>query len=256
MTAAATTSDVLSAYLLRMADDLLVNAQRLSEYMTNGPELEEELAIANTALDNLGVAQQLYEYAASVGGGERTVDDLAFLRSEREFTNCLLVEQPHRDFADVMARQFFLDAWHCELWPALEASADEMLAAIAAKASKEARYHFRHSSGWVVRLGDGTAESHQRIQRAVDGLWRFTSELAKGDAVDDTAAAAGFGVDMAALEDSWRRRVAEMLDEATLTTPEDPYQATGGREGKHTEHLGHLLAEMQFMQRAYPGMEW
>ena len=247
-------TDPLSTYVLRMADDLLINAQRLSEYITNGPELEEELAVANTALDNLGVAQQLYEYAAGLNG--TTPDDLAFLRSEREFTNCLLVEQPHRDFADVMARQFFLDAWHCELWPALESSTDPTLAAVAAKASKEARYHFRHSSGWIVRLGDGTDESKRRIQRAIDALWRFTGELGAADDVDTHAAEAGYGVPLAELEASWRRRVDEMLDEATLTVPEDPFQATGGRAGNHTEHLGHLLAEMQFMQRAYPGMAW
>lgn len=251
-----TTANLLPTYVLRMADDLLINAQRLSEYVTNGPELEEELAIANTALDNLGVAQQLYEYAAGLDGGTQTADDLAFLRSEREFTNCLLVEQPHRDFADVMARQFFLDAWHCVLWPALEESADATLAAIAAKASKEARYHFRHSSGWIVRLGDGTVESNRRIQRAIDTLWRFTGELAAGDEIDAEAAAAGFGAAAPALQESWRRRIDEMLDEATLTVPEDPYQAAGGRSGRHTEHLGHLLAEMQFMQRAYPGMTW
>jgi len=252
----ATTADVLVSYVLRLADDVLINAQRLSEYITNGPELEEELAVANTALDNLGVAHQLYEYAARLDDSHRTADDLAFLRSEREFTNCLLVEQPHRDFADVMARQFFLDAWHCELWPALEASGDATLAAIAAKASKEARYHFRHSSGWLIRLGDGTDESNHRIQRAVDALWRFTGELTATDDIDVQAAARGFGVEAGALRESWQRRVEEMLDEATLRIPADPYQASGGRIGKHTEHLGHLLAEMQFMQRAYPGLLW
>jgi len=247
---------LLSTYLLRLADDLLINAQRLSEFMTRGPELEEELAIANIALDNLGVAQQLYEYVSKLGGAARSADEIAFLRSEREFTNCLLVEQPHDDFADVMARQFFLDAWHCELWPALESSADSVLAAVAAKAAKEARYHFRHSAGWVIRLGDGTDESSVRMQRAISTLWKFTGELTAGDAIDRQSAAAGIGADPAVLGDSWRQRVGEMLDEAGLAVPDDPYQATGGRTGRHTEHLGHLLAEMQFMQRAYPGMEW
>jgi ring-1,2-phenylacetyl-CoA epoxidase subunit PaaC len=203
---------LLSTCVLRLADDLLINAQRLSEFMTRGPELEEELAIANIALDNLGVAQQLYEYVSKLEGAVRSADEIAFLRSEREFTNCLLVEQPHDDFADVMARQFFLDAWHCELWPALESSADT--------------------------------------------LWKFTGELTAGDPIDRESAAAGIGVDPAVLRDSWRQRVGEMLDEAGLAVPDDPYQATGGRTGRHTEHLGHLLAEMQFMQRAYPGMEW
>lgn len=247
---------LLPTYALRLADDLLINAQRLSEFITRGPELEEELAIANTALDNLGVAQQLYEYVSELEGAVRSADDIAFLRSEREFTNCLLVEQPHGDFADVMGRQFFLDAWHCELWPALQSSSDERLAAIAAKAAMEARYHFRHSAGWVIRLGDGTEESARRMQRAVNTLWQFTGELITGDEVDRSAAAEGIGVDPSRLSASWRQRVGEMLDEARLTIPDDPYQALGGRAGRHTEHLGHLLAEMQFMQRAYPGMEW
>lgn len=252
---APSTVELLSTYTLRLADDLLINAQRLSEFITRGPELEEELAIANTALDNLGVAQQLYEYASTLEGGARSADNIAFLRSEREFTNCLLVEQPHSDFADVMGRQFFLDAWHCELWPALESSPDATLSAVAARAGREARYHFRHSAGWVIRLGDGTAESAERMQRAVNTLWEFTGELTTADEIDSDVVDAA-GVDPADLLAAWQRRVGEMLDEANLTVPDDPYQASGGRSGKHTEHLGHLLAEMQFMQRAYPGMEW
>lgn len=247
---------LIPTYALRLADDLLINAQRLSEFITHGPELEEELAIANTALDNLGVAQQLYEYVSQLEGCVRSADDIAFLRSEREFTNCLLVEQPHSDFAVVMGRQFFLDAWHCELWPALQSSTDGTLAAVAAKAAKEARYHFRHSAGWVIRLGDGTEESAARMQRAIDTLWKFTGELTEGDAIDHQAAAEGIGVDPSALRAPWQQRVGEMLDEAGLAVPGDPYQASGGRDGRHTEYLGHLLAEMQFMQRAYPGMEW
>ena len=248
-------TEVRAAYALRLADDLLINAQRLSEFITRGPELEEELAIANTALDNLGVAQQLYEYVSEMEGGARSTDEIAFLRSERQFTNCLLVEQPHSDFADVMGRQFFLDAWHCELWPALESSSDITLGAVAARAAREARYHFRHSAGWVIRLGDGTVESAARMQRAVNTLWKFTGELTTADEIDATIAGE-IGTEPAELRAAWQRRVGEMLDEANLTVPDDPYQATGGRLGKHTEHLGHLLAEMQFMQRAYPGMEW
>jgi ring-1,2-phenylacetyl-CoA epoxidase subunit PaaC len=242
--------------VLRLADDLLINAQRLSEYITHAPELEEELAIANTALDNLGVAQQLYEYAAALANDGRSADDLAFLRSEREYTNALLVEQPHCDFADVMVRQFLLDAFHLELWPALTSSTDVTLASIAAKAAMEARYHFRHSSSWVIRLGDGTAESSMRAQRALDTMWRFAGELVSPDGLAAQIGRAGLGPDPADLAPGWQRRVAAVVAEATLQIPDDPYQATGGRAGHHTEHLGHLLSDMQFMQRAYPGMTW
>lgn len=247
---------VLQTYVLRLADDLLINSQRLAEYITHGPELEEELAVANVSLDNLGVAHALYDYAAELAGEGVTADDLAFLRDEREFVNCLLVEQPHRDFADVMVRQLFVDAWHLMLWPALESSSDDRLAAVAAKASKEARYHFRHSSSWVIRLGDGTIESNRRAQRAVDGLWRFAGELIIADDLDIAAEEAGVAVSPARLAAGWRREVESVLHEATLVVPEDPFVATGGRMGRHTEHLGHLLAEMQYMQRAYRGLQW
>ena len=253
---APTTALPTFVYTLRLADDLLINAQRLSEYITHAPELEEELAVANTALDNLGVAQQLFEYAAATADDGRSADDLAFLRSEREFSNALLVEQPHRDFADVMVRQFLLDAFHGELWPALAKSNDATLAAIAAKADKEARYHVRHSAHWIVRLGDGTAESSSRAQRALDSMWRFSGELVTPDAVDEAAAAAGLGPDLTDLAAGWDRSVRAVIAEATLDVPTDPFQASGGRTGNHTEHLGHLLAEMQYMQRAYPGMKW
>lgn len=249
-------ADLRRTYVLRLADDLLINSQRLAEFVTNGPELEEELAIANVSLDNLGVAHALYDYAAELSDDAQTADDLAFLRDERAFVNCLLVEQPHRDFADVMVRQFFLDAWHLVLWPALESSTDRQIAAVAAKAAKEARYHFRHSSSWVVRLGDGTPESRRRAQRAIDGLWRFAGELLQADDLEERAAAAGVGVSPDELAEAWRRKVQTVLDEATLLVPDDPFVAAGGRHGRHTEHLGHLLAEMQYMQRAYPGMQW
>lgn len=252
----ATGRDVLRTYVLRLADDLLINAQRLAEFVTRGPELEEELAIANISLDNLGAAHQLYNYAAELSDGNVTADDLAFLRSEREFLNCLLVEQPHRDFADVIVRQFFLDAWHLHLWPALAVSRDETIAGVAAKAAKESRYHFRHSSTWVIRLGDGTNESKERAQRAIDSLWRFAGELITVDDVDEAAAGAGVGVAPGSLGAAWRSEIEAVIAEATLMLPEDPFVARGGRHGRHTEHLGHLLAEMQYMQRAYPGMEW
>jgi len=245
----------LAVYALRLADDNMINAQRLSEYITHAPELEEELAIANIALDILGVAQQLYGFAASLDGRGRSADDLAFLRNEREYTNCLLVEQPHHDFAEVMARQLFFDLFQTGLWPALAQSQDDTLAGVAAKAAKEARYHLRHSAAWVVRLGDGTEESARRMQAAVDALWRFTGELTEDDGLD-LDAFASFGVAAPSLRRAWLDGVSAVFLEAKLRTPQDPYQATGGRSGRHSEHLGHLLAEMQYMQRAFPAMEW
>ena len=246
----------LATYTLRLADDMLINAQRLAEYITRGPELEEELATANTSLDQLGVAQQLYEYAAEVIGDGRSADDLAFLRAEREFMNCLLVEQPHKDFADVIVRQVFFDAWNAALWPVLESSSDARLAAIAAKAAKEARYHLRHSSTWLLRLGGGTVESARRAQRSIDRLWRFTGEMVADDDVDRAAAADGFGVLPSTIATEWSRTITKIIVDAGLSIPADGFQATGGRSGRHTEHLGHLLAEMQFLQRSYPGMQW
>jgi ring-1,2-phenylacetyl-CoA epoxidase subunit PaaC len=244
------------AYVLRHADDNLVLAQRLGEWISNAPELEEDIALANIAIDHLGQARALLTHAAALEGEGRDEDDLAMLRTERGFTNLLIVEQPNGDFGHTMARQLFVDAYQLSLWDALQGSADGTLAGIAAKALKEARYHFRHSSTWVVRLGDGTDESHQRMQAGVDGLWRFTGEMFTSDAVDLTMVEAGIGVDPPTLRDAWDGRVDAVLAEATLRRPEDPYQRTGGRSGFHTEHLGHLLGEMQWMQRTYPGLEW
>ncbi|GBE23962.1 1,2-phenylacetyl-CoA epoxidase, subunit C [bacterium BMS3Bbin02] len=251
-----TTTAPLATYLVRHADDNLIIGQRLAEYISEAPELEEDLAIGNLSLDHIGVAMHLYQYAASLGGAGITADTLAFLRTEREFSNVLLVEQPHVGFGDVIARQFFFAAYQTLLWEALVSSCDETLSGIAAKALKEATYHLRHASGWVVRLGDGTDESHTRMQAAVDGFWRFTGELFESDALVDEMVLAGIGVDPARLQTTWETRVSTVLSEATLTHPSDPYQATGGRTGMHTEHLGYLLAEMQWMQRTFPNMEW
>jgi ring-1,2-phenylacetyl-CoA epoxidase subunit PaaC len=249
-------ASALFPFLLRHADDNLVLAQRLSEWSAQAPELEEDIALTNIALDFLGQARHLYGYAGAVEGRGRSEDDLAFFRSEREFCNLLLVEQPNGDFAHTMARQVLYDAYQLELWEALQASQDRTLAGIAAKAHKESRYHFRHSSGWVVRLGDGTEESHHRMQAGLDAMWRFTEEPFRADEVDRTLAEVGIGVDLAALRDTWNDRIAAVLAEATLQEPADPYQRNGGREGFHTEHLGHLLAELQWMQRTHPGLEW
>ena len=227
--------------LLAHADDNLVLAQRLGEWISTAPELEEDIALGNIALDHLGVARALYTHAGEVEGRGRTEDDLAMSRSEREFTNVLLVEQPNGDFAHTMVRALFFDAYQVELWADLIDCDDPTLAGIAARAFKEARYHLRHSSSWVVRLGDGTEESHRRAQQAVDALWRYTAELFEEEP--------GYRV-------GWLRQISDVLDDARLGIPEDPYQRSGGRRGFHSEHLGHLLAEMQWMQRSYPGLEW
>jgi len=230
------------AFLLAHADDNMVLAQRLGAWISSAPELEEDIALGNIALDHLGVARALYTHAGAVEGIGRSEDEFAMTRSERDFTNVLLVEQPNGDFAHTMVRALLFDAYQLELWADLAGSDDPSLAGIAERALKEARYHFRHSSAWVVRLGDGTGESQVRAQAAVDALWRYTAELFEG--------AAG------AYLPGWERQVAEVLADAGLSLPDDGYQRSGGRRGFHSEHLGHLLAEMQWMQRSYPGQEW
>ncbi|MFQ5517073.1 MAG: 1,2-phenylacetyl-CoA epoxidase subunit PaaC [Acidimicrobiia bacterium] len=244
------------AYVLRHGDDNLILAQRLGEWVSRGPELEEDIALANLALDHLGVAQHLLEHAAGLCGDGRSADDLAFGRTEREFANLLLVEQPNGDFGHTMARQFLFDVYQVLLWDSLADSGDDQLGAIAARAVKEARYHLRHSSGWVIRLGDGTEESHRRMQAGIDAMWRFTAEMFTADDVDRAMAAAGIGVDPDHLGSAWRGRVESVLAEATLQVPADDFQRGGGRRGFHSEHLGHLLTEMQWMQRTYPGLSW
>ncbi len=231
-------------------------SQRLGEWISHGPELEEDIALANVGIDFLGQARAIYTHAAEIEGAGRSEDNFAMLRPEREFADCLLVEQPNGDFAQTMARQLFFDAYQLSLWEALSRSEDATLAGIAAKALKEARYHFRHSSMWVIRLGDGTAESHRRMQEGVDAMWRFTAELFAGDAVDALMVEMGIGVDPASYAATWRERIDGVLAAATLRVPQDPYQRMGGRTGFHTEHLGHLLSELQWMQRTYPGLEW
>ena len=228
--------------LLALADDNMVLAQRLGEWISNAPELEIDIALGNMALDHLGVARALYTHAGRVEGRGRSEDDFAMFRGEREFTNLLLVEQPNGDFGHTIARQLLFDAYQLELWDDLSRSQDVTLAGIAAKAVKEARYHFRFSSGWMVRLGDGTAESHERARAGLDHMWRYTAEMFEGSA--------------ASYRPSWDRRIGAVLEEATLSPPDDPFQRAGGRSGFHSEHLGPLLAEMQWMQRSYPGLEW
>ena len=247
---------LLFRYVLYHADDNLILAQRLAEWISRAHDLEEDIALANIALDLLGRARMLLEYAAQLEGKDRTEDDLAMFRSERQYTNLLLVEQPNGDFAHTMVRQLFFDAYQLSLWEGLIQSTDSTLAAIAGKAIKETRYHLRHSSGWVVRLGAGTSESHRRTQSAVDALWRFAPELFEPDEASDWLIEAEISVCPSRLQPNWDERVRRTLSAARLRLPTDRFSRSGGRSGFHTEHLGYLLAEMQWMQRSYPGMQW
>ena len=243
-------------YTLSLADDALVLGHRLSEWIGGAPVLEEELALGNIALDLIGEARALYTYVGTLEGRGRDDDALAYRRDAHEFLNLLLVEQPNGDFAVTIARQVLFSAFMHPFWRELAASRDETLAAIAAKAEKEAAYHLRHAGEWLIRLGDGTEESHRRAQDALDELWPYTGEMFAAD--DETEALIGNGVaiDPARLRPEWERTVADLLARATLTRPADGWMQEGGRRGHHSEHLGHLLSEMQFLQRAYPGAAW
>lgn len=234
--------------LLERADDALILGHRLSEWTGRAPMLEEELALANIALDLIGQAQALYEYAGTLT--DRTEDQLAYLRDAAAWRNCLIMELPNGDFAFSIARLLLVSAWVDPLWRAATLSADPTVAAIAAKAEKETAYHLRHAGEWLVRLGDGTEESHRRAQAAVDTLWPYTGELF------DPPANNGAFPDPGTLRDTWNATVGEILARATLVRPKDAWMQSGGRSGRHTEHLGYLLAEMQFLQRTYPGAVW
>ncbi len=247
---------MLFPYLLRFADNGLILSQRLGEWCGHGPVLEEDIALTNVALDLLGHARMWYGYAAEVEGKGHGEDDLAFFRDAGDFHNLLLLEQPNGDFAVTMARQFYFDVWHVELLRALSGSSDVRIRGIAGKAWKEAMYHLERSVDWVIRLGDGTAESHQRMQVAADSLWMYTGEMFEMDEVDKQMLAQGVGVDLAALHGPWRDRVNSVFAAATLTVPAATWMQTGGKSGRHTEKLGYILAEMQHIQRTYPGCTW
>jgi len=247
-------NDDVATYSLRLGDDALILAQRLIEWSSNAPMLEEDLALANTALDYLGRARLFYGHAGSLMG--RSEDELAFRRDVREFTNLLIFELPRGNFAFSMARQFFVDAFSLPFLEALGGSREETLAAIGQKAAKESRYHLRRSRDWMVRLGDGTDESHARAQAAIDALAGYTAELFEMDALEERLVTAGVAVDRRTLHGDWLQCVEATLAEATLRMPAQTWNVNGGREGIHTEQLGHLLAELQFMQRAYPDCEW
>ena len=251
-------------YLLRLADSDLVLAHRLGEWVGKGPVLEEDIALTNVGLDLIGQARLWFAYAGEVegryAGAVRSEDQLAFLRDGAAYRNLQLVEQPNGNYADTMARQFYFDQWHLRVLHALTTSRDARIAEIAAKAVKEVAYHAERSADWIVRLGDGTDVSHARMQAALDDLWPYTGEMFAIDAVEQPLIDAGIAADLRVLRDPWREAVAALCAEATLTMPSGEWMQgggnRGGKQGVHTEHLGRLLAEMQFLQRAYPGAAW
>jgi ring-1,2-phenylacetyl-CoA epoxidase subunit PaaC len=241
-------------YLLRLGDNALILSQRLGEWCGHGPVLEEDIALTNVALDLLGQARLWLAYAGELTG--RDEDQLAFLRDAGEFRNVLLVEQPNGDFAHTIVRQFFFDAWHHLLLEKLSDSSDERIRGIAAKALKEVTYHLRRGADWMVRLGDGTAESHSRMENAAGDLWMYTGELFEMDAVEQEMAQSGIGCDLAALREPWMAQLRAVFAEAMLEIPKQTWMQHGGKRGVHSEKLGFILAELQFMQRAYPGAKW
>lgn len=248
--------EALQRYVLRLGDTALVLGQRLTELVTRAPELEEELANANFALDYVGQARLFYSYAAELEGAGRSEDDLAFLRAEHEYRNVLLVEQPNGHFGDTMARQFLFESFYVLQLEALAGCGEPRLSEIAARAVKEIRYHLRHVSQWIVRLGDGTPESHDKVQASLRNLWGYAGELFDADAAEEIVRREFGGPDLAAIRPEWERRVAAILREATLEVPGEPWHPAGGKSGRHSEHFGYLVAEMQSMQRAWPGARW
>ena len=251
-----TEQEALFTYCLRRGDDNLILSHRLSEWCGHGPQLEEDIALTNRALDLIGQARNYLQYAVEVEGKGRSEDDLAYMRKERDFVNVKLVELPNGDYAHTMARNFLYDAWQLPLQQALMKSADAQLAAIAGKAVKEVSYQLKTSADWMIRFGDGTEESHRRAQAALDALWTYTGELFATDEVEAMLVKAGVAPDMAPIKAAFDAKVDAVLAEATLKRPADSFMMSGGRQGKHSEHLGFLLAEMQYLQRAYPGATW
>lgn len=243
-------------YCLRIADNAWILSHRLSEWCSNGPFLEEDLALTNIALDLIGRAQAFYNYAAELEGKGKTTDDLAYRRNERQYYNNLLAEMPNGNFADTIARQLFMSVYEYYFFMSLQNSKDATFAALAAKTLKEVKYHMAHAADWTVRLGDGTEESHEKMQQAIDNLWMYTGELFEADETDTALIAQGLGVDSPSLHSLWETHIKNVLEEARLNLPAADYMQTGGRKGVHTEHLGHMLGEMQYLQRAYPDAKW
>jgi ring-1,2-phenylacetyl-CoA epoxidase subunit PaaC len=251
-----TQQEALFKYLLRLGDNALILSYRLGEWSSNAPYLEEDLALTNIALDLTGRADALLRYAGEVEGKGRGEDDLAFKRSERHFFNNLLVEQPNGDFATTIVRQLLYSTFDLLLYEALTKSSDATIAGIAEKAIKETKYHIRHCTQWMYRLGDGTEESHNRTQTALDELWMFTGELFEMDEVDEVLIADGIAIDLKTLRSEWNERVGETIVTSTLIRPADGYMQSGSRKGVHSEYLGYILSEMQYLPRAYPDAKW
>ena len=246
----------LFRYVLRLGDLSLVLGQRLGEWVGHAPALEEDLGVANIALDLIGQARLLLTYAGELEGRGRSEDDIAFLREHGEYLNAILAEQPNGDFGQTIVRQVLIDAFQLELYERMTSSTDERLAAFAAKSVKEVRYHLRYSGGWLVRLGDGTEESHARVQSALDRLWPYTVELFAEDDLDRLMADRGVAPRLSEVQAAWNVRIDEILAEATLSRPKNRPHSWHGKRGQHSEHLGYILAEMQHLQRAYPGARW
>lgn len=248
------------AFILHLADNALILAQRNSEWCGHGPVLEQDIAITNISLDLIGQARNFFQYAAILIGNNTTEDSLAYLRTEREFKNCLLVEQPNGDWAQTILKQFLFSQYQYLLFQELQHSKDEQIAAIAVKSIKEVTYHLRWSSEWVIRLGDGTEESHNRMMKAIDELWMYTGEMFQPANFELQVVEEGIGVDLLKLKDPWTNKVKEIFQEATLNSilldDGNVFMQTGGKEGKHTEQLGYILTELQYIQRTYPGCDW
>lgn len=249
-------NEQLIKYLLQLADNTMVIGHRNSEWCGHGPVLEQDIAMTNIALDHLGQARNFFQYAAILQGNGATEDSLAYLRLEREYKNCLLTEQPNGDWAQTILRQFFFSAYQSPLYQQLMNSRDEQIAAISNKSLKEVTYHLRWSSEWVIRLGDGTPESHQRIANAIEALWPYTGELFMPSDEELAMQKENIGADLTSIKTVWENNVKEVFDEAGLAVPAQGYAQQGGKKGLHTEHMGYILAELQYMQRAYPDSQW
>ena len=246
----------LFKYTLQHADNCLILGQRLAEWCGHGPILEQDIALTNISLDQIGQARMWYQYAAEIQGENKSEDDLAYLRDAWDYRNVLLVEQPNGDFAQTIFRQFLFDSYSCFFYEALMQSNNEQLQAIAAKSHKEALYHLKWSGDWVIRLGDGTEESKERISKAIELLWPFSGELVNASEVENDAMKQGYGVDLSLLKEKRESKIKEVLTEATIEIPSSSYAHEEGKDGRHSEHLGYILADLQFLQRAYPGQEW